>query len=109
MKARLGRGSVWMGRMLLAVAVVAALAPGTAQPVAAQTQIDIAGPPGSGRYRDAVQARARRCPSGFPGGRPEERAMSQEVVNRALFPDSGDSDPAVETTPRVRACERRDR
>jgi hypothetical protein len=49
MKTRLQR-CMSMGRMLLAVAVVAALAGGPVQPAVAATQIDIAGPAGSGAF-----------------------------------------------------------
>lgn len=43
-----------MARMLLGVALVAALAAGMVQPVVAATQIDIAGPPGSGGFGTSV-------------------------------------------------------
>jgi hypothetical protein len=43
-----------MGRMLLAVALVATLAAGMAQPAIAATQIDIVGPSGSGAFGTSV-------------------------------------------------------
>ncbi len=54
MKTRLRLFTVSFGRMFLVMAVVAALAAGTAQPVVAATQIDIAGPAGSGAFGTSV-------------------------------------------------------
>jgi hypothetical protein len=50
MKARALQFGVSIGRMLPAVAVVAALAAWTPRPTVASTQIDIAGPVGSGAF-----------------------------------------------------------
>jgi len=47
---------VWIGRIMLAVVLVAALAVGTAGPVAAATQWDIIGPAGSGAFGTSVTA-----------------------------------------------------
>ncbi len=54
MKTRLRLFTVSFGRMFLVMAVVAALAAGSAQPVVAATQIDIAGPAGSGAFGTSV-------------------------------------------------------
>ncbi len=54
MKTRLRLFTVSFGRMFLVMAVAAALAVGSAQPVVAATQIDIAGPAGSGAFGTSV-------------------------------------------------------